>query len=213
MRMWTRMTGLAALLVLAACGTTTTTGATTDDVAQTEDVGSGVDATAADTDVADAQTADVPTADDATADVSTTDATDATDMQTNDAAVADVPTQDVQATDAPTYQQVQEQALSGCGGFGPMSCHGKAPFGGSLNLSASNNWKALVNVDSTSKPGVALVKPGDPENSMLWRKLTNTLAQDGSEGDPMPKGEAIQWQKPPYADLVYAWILAGAKDN
>ena len=109
----------------------------------------------------------------------------------------------------PTFAEVSATALSGCTGFPGRSCHGSAPFGGGLDLS-TNAWSNLVNVDSTSHPGVLRVKPGDPGASMLVRKLTNQLASDGSEGEPMPQGEAIQWSEPPYTQLVRDWILAGA---
>lgn len=119
------------------------------------------------------------------------------------------------ACDQPaTFGEVKTKALSGCSGFGPMSCHNKAPFGGDLDLSG-DMWSALVNVPASGAAGKLRVKPGDAEASFLYQKLTNTMAQDGTEGDPMPKGEAIQWQ-PPAPDVeaaVRCWIEGGAKND
>lgn len=112
------------------------------------------------------------------------------------------------------FADVKATVFAGCGGFGLMSCHGRDPFGGGLDLTDANAYAALVNVASVASADPR-VTPGDPAHSFLWRKLNNLLAQDGSEGDPMPKGEAIMWQLPPAEELelVRCWIEQGALDN
>lgn len=113
-------------------------------------------------------------------------------------------------TDGPTFEAVQTQAFASCGGFGLQTCHSREPFGGGLDLMSGDAYDQLVNV--TAEVGGLRVKPGSPEESVLWRKLVNDLPGDGSMGDPMPKGEAIQWTSLSQEDLdlVRAWILAGA---
>lgn len=129
------------------------------------------------------------------------------------AAADDVGTADAPTTDAPTFGQVWESALQGCSGFGPMRCHTRAPFGGGLDLTRDSAWASLVSVASEANPAVPRVRPGDPAASMLVRKLTNQLATDLSEGDPMPRGEGIRWSEPPCVDIVRAWIAAGARND
>jgi hypothetical protein len=112
---------------------------------------------------------------------------------------------------AATFAEVQAQVFDTCSGFGPMTCHQSVPFGGGLDLTAGNSYASLVNAPAAI--GGVRVTPGSLEDSVLWRKLTNDLAMDGTEGEPMPKGEAISWQELPaeQMDLVSSWILGGAK--
>jgi len=109
-------------------------------------------------------------------------------------------------------QLAQAQVFSGCSGIGLMHCHSSAPFDGNLDLTEGHAWASLVNQDATQSPGKKLVVPGDVNASFLMQKLTNDLATDGSEGVPMPNGEAIMWQELPPEKLaaVEAWIQAGA---
>ncbi|MFO0611686.1 MAG: hypothetical protein U0414_03795 [Polyangiaceae bacterium] len=111
-----------------------------------------------------------------------------------------------------TIDDVQDKVLGGCQGHGIMSCHGKDPFEGDLDLRPGHARAALVDQPSTQALGKTLVIPGDRDASFLWQKLTNMLPSDGSEGDPMPKGEAIMWSLPPQdqLDLITAWIEGGA---
>lgn len=118
---------------------------------------------------------------------------------------------DTDVTTDVTFADVQTQAFASCGsGFGPATCHGSAPYQGDLDLMSANAYDDLVNVQSLV--GGLRVKPGSPDESLLWLKLTNTLPDDGSLGEPMPRGEAIQWSSISQEDLdlVRAWILAGA---
>ncbi len=118
--------------------------------------------------------------------------------------------------DAPaTLGEVQAKALSSCGAIsGLMTCHGQPEFGGGLDLT-KDVYTQLVNVPAAGAAGKLRVKPGDPQNSFLYQKLTNTMAHDGTEGNPMPQGEAIQWQppQPGVEAAVRCWILGGAKND
>lgn len=170
--------------------------------ADSADVTQLPDGTTADSGPADAEVGDLGSTD--AADVAVGD--DAGDADGQDAA-------DASSADAPTFAEVQKVALSGCGGFGPMGCHSKEPFAGGLDLRPDHAWASLVGVDSTSHPGILRVQPGQPGQSMLIRKLIDQLADDGSEGEPMPKGEAMKWTEPPYVGLVSDWIAAGAPND
>lgn len=76
-------------------------------------------------------------------------------------------------------------------------CHGSA-MGFRENLLAAKSDKPLCNPSQ-------LVKPGDPEGSLLWRKIA-----PGEEvcGAKMPMGGEPLSQT--QTDLVYQWILQGA---
>jgi hypothetical protein len=75
-------------------------------------------------------------------------------------------------------------------------------------------WNQLVNVP-TYTPGAGVrVKPGDPLNSFLYRKLINDLSP--TEGSPMPKsGLATGWNELPadQIEMVRCWILGGAQND
>ncbi len=116
---------------------------------------------------------------------------------------------------SPELEAVETLVFSGCSGFGAMTCHvpnGHGELGGDLDLSPGHAWAGLVNRPATQSPGKTLVIPSDVEGSFLWQKLNNQLGPD--EGDPMPKGEGIQWSLPPeeQLDAVRTWIEAGAPD-
>lgn len=107
-----------------------------------------------------------------------------------------------------TFAAARTAMLSNCSGMG---CHSAAPFAGGLDLRAANAHKNLVGVMAQAAPEKLLVKPGDPEGSFLYQKLTNT--QDVSEGSPMPGG--LAWQEPDGAklDVLRCWILRGAAND
>ncbi|MBE0566834.1 MAG: hypothetical protein IH621_12790, partial [Krumholzibacteria bacterium] len=83
-----------------------------------------------------------------------------------------------------------------------VGCHGGTA---GLELAAPGSRAALVGVASTNWPGQRVV-PGDPDASVLYRKLTG----DGGVGDRMPQGGALD-----AADIetVRRWIAEGAHDN
>jgi hypothetical protein len=113
-----------------------------------------------------------------------------------------------------SMQAVQAQVFNGCTVTGNGGCHVAAPFGANLDLTSANAYVDLVHAPSQSSPGKWRVEPGDLDGSFLWRKLTNNLASDGSEGLPMPRDTRDQWAPLSDAQLasVRCWIASGASD-
>jgi hypothetical protein len=86
-------------------------------------------------------------------------------------------------------------------------CHGAAAQG-DLDLRRGRAYAALVDVPS-ARDGTPRVAPGEPERSLLWRKLAAaTLGLAGVPGTPMPSGLPPL----PAAELeaLRLWIRAGA---
>lgn len=138
------------------------------------------------------------------------------DAGTLDGAISDAGPHDAGA-DCPTnatLQQVQATVFAGCGGFAPMMCHARDPYGADLSLNDGDSYSQLVNVPSQFSADVRVV-PFHHEQSFLWRTLTNDLAPDGGEGLPMPSGEAIRWQMLPdeQMTLLRCWIDRGAQND
>ncbi len=113
-----------------------------------------------------------------------------------------------------TFQQARTAMLSGCSGFGQFTCHTKTPYSGGLDLNATKAYQNLVNVPASIAPTKLRVKPGDPRNSFIVQKLTNT--QGPTEGNPMPDPvEGLMWQPPDPMKLLVleCWIQNGALNN
>jgi hypothetical protein len=114
----------------------------------------------------------------------------------------------------PTYSQLVTATFAPrCSG----RCHGGASMTpstppGPIDLSTKSNRTSLVNRGSVLGMDLVLVVPGDPGRSFLMHKLTNDLPTDGSQGGPMPMGEAILWSEIPQAELdaITCWIAGGA---
>jgi len=108
---------------------------------------------------------------------------------------------------------VQTRVFDGCS-ISSGACHTSAPFAANLDLTRGDAWSYLVHAPSSSSQGNWRVEPGDLDHSFLWRKLTNALASDGSEGVPMPRWITYQEQwnplQQPQLDAVRCWILNGA---
>jgi mono/diheme cytochrome c family protein len=81
-------------------------------------------------------------------------------------------------------------------------CHG---ISGGLDLSGPGSRANLVGIASTNWGGVR-VAAGDPDQSILYRKLTG----DAGTGDRMPQGGALD---PADIEVVRRWIVEGAQDN
>jgi hypothetical protein len=122
-----------------------------------------------------------------------------------------------------TFKAAQQAMLSSCSG-GPgilgRSCHMGGPdgsvlatLGAGLNLDSTVAYGNLVGVHAVGAPSKLRVQPSAPSESFLVQKLTNQLL--ASEGLPMPKGEAIQWQPPDPAKLrvLTCWIARGAPND
>ncbi len=84
------------------------------------------------------------------------------------------------------------------------SCHGGA---GGLDL-GDDAHGAIVGVESAGNPGETLVIPGDPEGSLLFRKVRGTQSAD--EGDIMPPGTGLTTHE---LALMWEWIEGGATDS
>ena len=86
-------------------------------------------------------------------------------------------------------------AISGCH-FGPASKKG-------LDLSEEAAFGSLFNVESSDASPFILVKPGDPQNSYLIKKLQGSA---GIQGDRMPKkGDPLS---PAQIKVIAEWIAS-----
>lgn len=106
----------------------------------------------------------------------------------------------------PTFSTVQTQVLAQC-----ISCHGAQPFENDLVLTADQAYSQLVGVASTAWPQELRVKPGNPDASLLYKKLTGMLSPD--EGFAMPP--IYPWRQLPtdQLQLMHEWITGGAANN
>jgi hypothetical protein len=68
----------------------------------------------------------------------------------------------------------------------------------------------VVGVRARFRTDLLIVKPGDPENSLLWQKLHAT-EPSSAIGAPMPYG--FPHLSTTEVDLLRQWIVAGATDN
>lgn len=84
-----------------------------------------------------------------------------------------------------------------------VACHDATLHQGNLDLQTSA-YEAIVGVTSADF-GVVLVEPGDPDASLLYRKMAGT--QSASEGGQMPLAGQVD---PAHLDAVRAWIADGA---
>lgn len=83
------------------------------------------------------------------------------------------------------------------------SCHSSSSALGGLDLE-SDPWAAVVGVTSAAY-GVPLVTAGDPDASLLLRKLEGTQGAD--EGSSMPPGSSVS---PDVVAVFRTWIADGA---
>ena len=89
-----------------------------------------------------------------------------------------------------------------------LSCHSAGAAVAGLDLE-TDPWLALVDAPSANTPDATLVVPGDPVDSLLYRKVSDTQGED--EGDVMPPHSAGLGQGD--LDLLHAWIEGGATDQ
>jgi hypothetical protein len=86
-------------------------------------------------------------------------------------------------------------------------CHvGQAAAAG-LRLDGPDPYAALVNAPSSLKPTRVRVKPGKPDESVLWLKLTGKHKQAGIFGDRMPLDKPLP---PSEMRVIERWIRQGA---
>jgi hypothetical protein len=93
--------------------------------------------------------------------------------------------------------------------FTPLceQCHSGAGAPQGLRLDAANSYALLVGVSSSEQSGVLRVKPGDPNNSYLIRKLEGTAGT----GERMPAGLPALPQAD--IDMIRQWITDGAQQD
>jgi hypothetical protein len=101
------------------------------------------------------------------------------------------------STDAPLVVKVGG-ILGACAGD---DCHNTGK--GNLFISGADDFRALINVLSSEDPTLYRVKPGDPPQSYMYRKMA---CEGGIFGACMPYGHP----DPALAAVVHDWIEAGA---
>ena len=90
-----------------------------------------------------------------------------------------------------------------------VMCHQPYDAKGELTLHPGGAWANVVNVTS-SQMDMLLVKPGDPEQSYLYRKLTDTHTEAGGNGEEMPFDARLTATQ---LEIVRSWIEQGARNN
>lgn len=115
----------------------------------------------------------------------------------------------------PTFSSINQlifQASDSSGRRTCVQCHtdqGRTPAA-RLLLTSGAAYNALVNVGSVNRPGEILVKPGDPDNSYLIKKLeANTAVITGQRmplGSPafLTDGQML---------IIRRWIANGARND
>ena len=102
---------------------------------------------------------------------------------------------------AVTLTQLQNEIFSDiCAG-----CH---PPNGNMDLREGHTFASIVDVNSSGQPALKRVKPGDPANSYLVRKLEGG---PGISGSRMPDGGPFL--SPTVMQRIRNWILLGAPNN
>jgi hypothetical protein len=85
-------------------------------------------------------------------------------------------------------------------------CHSGAFATEGMDLSAGNAYKNIVNVNSSQLSTILRVKPSDPDNSLLYQKVSTDTP---SVGERMPYGGPALGQGD--IDKIRDWIKQGAK--
>lgn len=99
------------------------------------------------------------------------------------------------------FESIQENV------FTPIcsKCHIGASAPEGLQLDAAHSYNLLVDVPSVEQPDLDRVKPGDPDDSYMVRKIEGLAGIDGGQ---MPLGEAPLPQAT--IDAIRQWITNGA---
>lgn len=93
------------------------------------------------------------------------------------------------------------------------SCHGGGAAAGGLDLQAADLHTELLDHETLANPGMALVEPGDPDNSWLFQILgqCEPMGQNGVVTH-MPRNSPVLLDDRSIA-LVRDWIAAGAMND
>lgn len=114
----------------------------------------------------------------------------------------------------PTFSSINQiilQASDSSGRRPCIQCHtdqGRTPAA-RLLLTSGAAYNSLVNVGSVNRPGETLVKPGDPDNSYLIKKLEGAA---GIAGVRMPLGSPAYLTEGQML-IVRRWIANGARND
>jgi hypothetical protein len=102
--------------------------------------------------------------------------------------------------DGPVLLEVKDRIDRVCASAD--GCHGSGS--GMMSLSVGHEFGAMINVVSFEMSPMLRVKPGDPENSYVYKKLA---CEGGIVGSCMPLGFAFE---PDVPRIFHDWIEAGA---
>ncbi len=88
-----------------------------------------------------------------------------------------------------------------------LGCHEAKEPKAKLVLEEGTGYEQLAGRRSVQQPEMALVEPGDPENSYLWLKLQHTA----TDGKGMPRTlTGVKKLRPAELELYRRWIVEGA---
>lgn len=99
------------------------------------------------------------------------------------------------------------------------NCHGSNPNDGFvvINGDANATYGQLVNVPSHKLPSMLDVKPGDPKNSFLMRKLDGDHCTLDAQCEGKTCGDQMPNQEEQFSvedrDKIRRWIAQGAKND
>jgi hypothetical protein len=117
---------------------------------------------------------------------------------------------------SPTFSAIYGEIFQGsCGG---PSCHGGSAGGNLVMQNKAGAYDGLVNVKAMgmnvagggmncADTQMMRVKPGDPDNSLLYDKVANMTPKCGTH---MPPGSTL---KPEQLQQIRDWIMMGAMNN
>ena len=78
-------------------------------------------------------------------------------------------------------------------------------------LRAGEAYEQIVDVSSAQLPAMLRIRPGEPDNSYLVRKVQGTHRSVGGSGERMPLGQPSLSQAT--VDLIRRWVTEGAPRN
>lgn len=108
-------------------------------------------------------------------------------------------------------QHIQPIFRQRCGG-GANNCHFMGAPAGGMSLRDLNAHNAVLQSTSggCNDGGSVRVRPGNPDGSMLWLKISGSTARCR---DPMPPSSALIGSDPAAAERIRRWIAQGAPNN
>ncbi|MBI4529901.1 MAG: hypothetical protein HY709_00110 [Candidatus Latescibacteria bacterium] len=79
-----------------------------------------------------------------------------------------------------------------------------------MSLEEGKSYSNIVNKPSREAPSVMRVKPSDPDNSYLYRKIRGEQRSVGGSGERMPLGGSLSSSQ---IETIKNWITQGAPNN